>query len=68
MWTLLCTPGLEKWFRISGELPLFHFIFGAKIKRIVRFEHWISGIEQESQPEVSLCPFQCLNELILSEL
>lgn len=46
----------------------FIFVYGVKIKRIDQLEHYISGIEQESQPEVGLGPFQCPDELVLSEL
>lgn len=59
---------MGKWFGINGELQMFQFIFGVKIKMIVCFKHCISGIEQERQPEVGLCPLQCLDELVLSEL
>lgn len=57
-----------KWFGINGELQMFQFMFGVKIKMIVCFKHCFSGIEQERQPEVGLCPLQCLHELVLSEL
>lgn len=47
---------MGKWFEINGELQMFHFTFDVKIEMIVCFKHSISGIEQERQPEVGLCP------------
>lgn len=47
---------MGKWFGINGELQMFQFMFGVKIKMIVCFKHCLSGIEQERHPEVALCP------------
>lgn len=47
---------MGKWFGINGELQMFQFTFDVRIEMIVCFKHCFSGIDQERQPDIGLCP------------